>query len=91
MGGGDRVGDARERDEERIALRVHLDATALGHRCAQCTPVVSEHLDVTIAELVQQPGRAFDVSEEQRDSPGRQPHPSSIDALAKVTDSDLEQ
>ena len=36
--GGERVGRAREGDEERVALRVHLDAAVPRERLAQHAP-----------------------------------------------------
>ena len=66
-GGGERVRCARERDEERVALRVHLDAAVPRERLAQDAPVLGQQVRVPVAVLVQQPRRAFDVREEERD------------------------
>ena len=68
-GGGDRVGCARERDEERVALRVHLDAAVPRKRLPQHTTVLAQQLRVALAVLVQQPRRALDVREEERHCP----------------------
>ena len=65
-GGGDRVGGARERDEERVALRVHLDAAVPRKGLAQHTAVLAQQLRVALAVLVQQLRRALDVREEER-------------------------
>ena len=65
-----RVRRAGERDEERVALRVHLDAAVPGERVPQHTPVLAQQLDVALSVLVQQPRRAFDVREQERDGAG---------------------
>ena len=51
---GDRVLRARERDEERVALRVDLAAAVRVERRAQQPPVVGEHLAVAVAQLLEQ-------------------------------------
>ena len=44
----------RKRDEERIALRVHLDPAVAGKRLAQKAPMLGERMGVGLgAELVQ--------------------------------------
>ena len=68
-GGRDRVGGARERDEERVALRVHLDAAVPRKGLPQHTTVLAQQLRVALAVLVQQPRRALDVREEERHCP----------------------
>ena len=45
-GGGDRVGGAREGDEEGVALRVDLDAAVRGERLPQRAAVLGEELRV---------------------------------------------
>ena len=60
---GDRVGRTRKRDEERIALRVHFDAVVFGDRSPKGATMIGENVRVAIAELVKEPGRAFDVRE----------------------------
>ena len=65
-GGGERVGGAREGDEERVALRVHLDAAVPRKGVAQHAAVLAQQLRVALAVLVQQPRRALDVREEER-------------------------
>ena len=63
----------REREEERIALRVDLDATLGSAGLADHAPVLGERVGVRLgAELVQQPRRALDVGEEERDRAGRE-------------------
>ena len=65
------TGGGRERDEEGVALRVHLDPATCDERFAQDAPMLREHVRVSLAQLVQQPGRALDVGEQKRDGAGR--------------------
>jgi len=69
-GGGDRVTRAREGDEERVALRVDLVAVELFNRRAEQPVVRRQNLVVPVAELLQQPRRPFDVTEEEGDGAG---------------------
>ena len=46
---GDRVRRAGEDDEERITLRVDLDALVLGERRAESPPMLLQRLPVVIA------------------------------------------
>ena len=69
--GGDRVARPREGDEERIALGVDLAPVVLGERRPQQALVLGEHLGVAAAQPRQQPRRAFDVAEQERDGAGR--------------------
>jgi hypothetical protein len=63
----------RESDEERIALRVDLDATMRDECIAKDTPVLRDCVGIRVrAEAVQQPCRALDVREEQRDGSARE-------------------
>ena len=67
-GGRGGAGRGREGDEERVALRVDLDAAVRREGGAQDAPVLGERLRVALgAERVQQPRRALDVGEEERD------------------------
>ena len=50
----DGVARAREREEECVALRVDLDAAALGEALAHEPPMVANDLRVAIAELLQE-------------------------------------
>ena len=61
-----------EREEERVALRVVLDAAVRGERLAQQAPVRGEGLVVADAEESCEPGRLLDVREEKRDGSLRQ-------------------
>ncbi len=62
-----------ERDEEGVTLGIDLDTT-LGAECiAQHTAMLGKRIRVaTGAELPEQPGRALDVREQQRDRSGRE-------------------
>ena len=57
----------REGEEERVALRVVLDATVREERVAQQAPVRSERVVVADAEESREPCRPLDVCEEKRD------------------------
>jgi hypothetical protein len=66
-GGGECPGRGRKCDEERVALRVDLDAAVLGGGIADDAAMRSERLRVSLGpELVQQPRRPLDVGEEER-------------------------
>src|SRR5688572_17947861 len=68
----DRISRARERDEERVTLRVDLSATMRLEALTQ-DPLVNGECDlVPAAELLQKLRRAFDIGEQERDSAGRQ-------------------
>ena len=71
-GGRHRVGRPAEGDEERVALRIHDPAAVRVHRGAQQSVVLGEHVGVTVAELLKQPGGALDVGEQERHRPDRQ-------------------
>jgi hypothetical protein len=60
-----------ERDEERISLRVNLDASVSHERITQSPAVLSERLAVPFgAELLKQARRAFDVREQKGNGAG---------------------
>ena len=73
--GGDRPGDgvpcAREGVEERVALGVDLGSTLVAEALAEQLPVVADDVAVGVPELLEQPGRALDVGEEERDGASR--------------------
>jgi hypothetical protein len=69
--GGDRVARPRERDEERVTLGVHLAAAMLVERRAQQALMLAKHLRVAIAQPRQEPRRALDVAEQERDGATR--------------------
>ena len=64
--GSKRVRGAREGDEERVSLRVHFGAAVTCERVAQHRAVLAQELGVALAVLTQQPRRALDVREEER-------------------------
>jgi hypothetical protein len=73
--GGDCVGRLTERDEEGIALRVHLDSAVAVERLAQHPAVLRQSLGVGVAKLLQELRRSLDVGEEERDRARRKrPH-----------------
>jgi len=62
-----------ERDEQRVALRVHLHPGVRGERLPQHPPMLRQHFRVRLGpELVQQSGRTLDIGEEERDGAGRE-------------------
>jgi hypothetical protein len=69
----ERVRGLRESNEERVSLRVHLDAAVPAEAFTQRGPMLAECSGVGVAELVQQPRRRLDVREEEGDGPGGQP------------------
>ena len=72
IGRGDRAGRGRERDEERVALGVDLDAVVGFERGAQHAPVLRERLGVGVrTDRVEQTRRRLDVGEEERDRAAR--------------------
>ena len=62
----------REGEEEGIALRVHLAPLARLDGLPQDPLLRSENLAVAIAELPEQPRRAFDVREQEGDGSARE-------------------
>jgi hypothetical protein len=64
---------AGEGGEERVALGAHLDPVAVPDRLAQDHRVLVAHRPVAVAQVLQQPGRALDVGEQEGDRPGGQP------------------
>ena len=67
-GGRDCAGGGGERNEERVALCVHLDAAVGGERIPEQPTMLGERVRVPVrAERVQQTGRALDVREEEGD------------------------
>ena len=62
-----RIGGPRKRDEERVALCIDLDAAEAMELLAQGATVIDQNLGVSIAELLEQPCRARDIREQERD------------------------
>ena len=80
-----RVARARERVEERIALRVDLvpagalrrsRAAGAGDRPTTCA--------VVVAELLQQPRRALDVGEQEGDGAARESHAVTVQSVNRL-------
>ena len=67
----DRIGRAREHDEECVALRAELGAVVAGESLTEDTTVFRQRLRIGIAELVQQLRRSLDVREEEGDCAAR--------------------
>ncbi len=69
-------------EEERVALRVHLDPTFDGARLADHAAVLGQRLGVRLGpELVQQLRRALDVREEEGDGAGGKVGTHGLDYL----------
>jgi hypothetical protein len=60
------VGDSGEGEEERVTLRVDLDAPMRRSGLAKDTAVLGEHPNVGVPQFVKQTGRALDVREDER-------------------------
>src|SRR5439155_20652238 len=75
---GKRVRGSCEGDEERVPLRVHLNAAVPVETLTQRSTVIREHARVGVAELVQQARRSLDVREEKGDCPGGQLGPTGM-------------
>jgi hypothetical protein len=83
LGGRQRGRGFPERGEERVALRVDLDAAVRFESLTEDTPVVGERVGVALGtELVEQARRALDVAEEEGDRAGREPTLSQEDSIA---------
>jgi hypothetical protein len=61
--GSEGIGCSPEGNEERVALRVHLDPMVSRDGLADDPAMVLEQSGVALAVLLQQPGRPFDVRE----------------------------
>jgi hypothetical protein len=71
-GGSERGVRRRECEEEGLALVVDLTAASLFDRLPQDLLMLGEGGSVPLAQLLQEPGRALDVREQERDRPRRQ-------------------
>jgi hypothetical protein len=67
-----RVARTREGDEERVALCIDLDSVVFREDLSQRAPVLLESVRIRISELGEQPGRALDVGEKERDGACRE-------------------
>ena len=72
-GGRKGAGSRREREEERVTLRIDLDSAAGHARLAYRPAVLSQSVGVGVRpQLVEQSRRALDVGEEEGDRAGRE-------------------
>ena len=69
---GQRVVCVGEGDEEGVALRTELDPAMPAYSIPYQAVVLGENIDVFAPELLEQPSRAFDVREQERDGSGRE-------------------
>src|SRR5918996_3579552 len=69
---------AGEGEEQRVALRVDLDPAVGAVRLADDAAVLRNELAVALAQPLQEPGGALDVTEDEGDRPGRQGRHASI-------------
>src|SRR5262249_58625953 len=68
-----------ERGEESISLSVNFHTAVAGEGRAQQTPVLRQQLGIRTSLLPEQPSRALNIAEKQRDRARRQPpHPFII-------------
>ena len=68
----------REGDEEGVPLGVHLDATVASECLANDAALLGQRVHITLAQLLEQARRSFDVGEEEGDGAGREVAPHSI-------------
>ena len=68
----DGVASPREREEERIALRVDLDTAARRKALAHQPAMAGQDLAVLVSERFEQARRPLDVAEDERDGSARQ-------------------
>src|SRR2546423_11617964 len=69
----ERTWRGRKGDEERVTLRVDLDAGVVLERLPQDAPMLGQRVRIALlAELVQQPRRPLDIRKEERNRPARQ-------------------
>ena len=70
--GTDGVACLPERDEEAIALGIDFSTAVLRERRAEKPPMIRQNVGVTLAELLKQTCRPFDVREEEGNGARRQ-------------------
>ena len=68
------IAGAREHDEERVALRAQLVTAMRRDRAADDPAVLVKDVGVAVAKTLEQPRRALDIAEQQRDRAGRKRH-----------------
>jgi hypothetical protein len=84
---GDGIGGARKGDEEGVALRIDLHARPSAERLTQQAPVLGEEIGVSVAVLVKESRRAFDVGEKERYGASRELGPGHETIIARVAGS----
>jgi hypothetical protein len=70
---GDRGACAGEDKEERVSLRIHLEAAEVCERPPQQASVLRQDAGVPLSELALEPRRPLDVREEEREGAAGQP------------------
>jgi hypothetical protein len=87
---GEGVSRTREDEEERISLRVHLDAPSSREGVADDSPVAREKVAVVVPQPFQELRRVLDVREDERDGAcGQLGHESIVvGVLVKMTEGD---
>ena len=65
-------GGAAERGEQRVALRPDRDSAGPLDCPAKEAVMLAQERRIGVAELLEQPCRAFDVGEQEGDGPGRE-------------------
>ena len=73
---------AAEHDEERVAFGAQLIPAMRGHSVAKQRVVGQQHVGVALAELLDQPGRPFDITEKEGDGTGGQAHAGEGEGLS---------
>ncbi len=77
--GADRVARTLKGEEERVALRVDLDAVARAERLANDAPMRGQHVAIGVPETLEKLGRVLDVGEREGDrSPGQIRHEAIV-------------
>ncbi len=76
LGGAHGLDRSRERDEERVSLRVDLDAVMSCEGCSQRRAVLGEEVGITVSVLTEKARRALDIREEEGDRAARKVEPA---------------
>ena len=76
-GCGDRIAGARKGEEERVALRVDLDAAVLCEALAHQPPVRRQDIVEALAELLEERRRPLDITEDEGDGAAREEEAST--------------
>ena len=84
------ISGGRERDEERVALRIDLGAIVARECPTEKAAVRSERLGVSLAEHAEERCRALDVGEEERHGPGPPHGLTEVESVVLVEDLPLE-